>query len=98
MGIHIYMINVGTPESGGGGGLQKSTLAAILLSAVISALVARVGLKEELALRPAPYALTNPLVELPAYLGLGILSGKQQTVMIGRPSIRSSSRHHTMAL
>jgi len=60
---------------GGGGGIQKSTLAAILLSAVISALVARVGLKEELALRPAAYLLSNPLVELPGYLGLGVLSG-----------------------
>lgn len=34
-----------------------------------TALVARVGLKEELSLKPAPYELTNPLVELPAYLG-----------------------------
>jgi H+/Cl- antiporter ClcA len=38
-------------------------------------LVARVGLKEELALRPAAYLLSNPLVELPGYLGLGVLSG-----------------------
>ncbi|TFJ83624.1 hypothetical protein NSK_004728 [Nannochloropsis salina CCMP1776] len=59
----------------GGGALQKSTLASILLAAVVSALVARVGLKEELALRPAPYLLSSPLVELPGYLGLGVLSG-----------------------
>lgn len=41
----------------------------------LSALVAKIGLNEELALRPAPYYLENPLVELPLYLGLGIVSG-----------------------
>lgn len=35
-----------------------------------TALVARAGLNEELSLKPAPYELANPLVELPAYLGM----------------------------
>ena len=37
--------------------------------------MSKIGLNEELALKPAPYYLENPLVELPLYLGLGITSG-----------------------
>jgi len=40
----------------------------------MAALVAKIGLNDELALRPAPYYLEDPLVELPLYLGLGITS------------------------
>ncbi|CAM9567143.1 unnamed protein product, partial [Chrysoparadoxa australica] len=53
----------------------KSSIAGTLLCAVTSALVARIGLNEEFALKPAPYFLESPLLELPLYLGLGLLSG-----------------------
>ena len=75
----FFAIEIANPaqtigSGGGSGALQKSALAATLLASVISALVARVGLNESLALRVSPYELTNPLVELPLYLGLGIVS------------------------
>ena len=42
---------------------------------MVSALIAKIGLHDELALRPAPYHLESPLIELPLYLGLGVVSG-----------------------
>lgn len=33
------------------------------------------GLHDELSLRPAAYFLESPLIELPLYLGLGIIAG-----------------------
>lgn len=42
---------------------------------MVSALIAKIGLKDELALRPALYNLESPLIELPFYLGLGVVAG-----------------------
>lgn len=41
----------------------------------MSALIAKIGLHNELSLRPAAYNLESPLLELPLYLGLGIVAG-----------------------
>ena len=40
---------------------------------MVSALIAKVGLHGELALRPAPYHLESPLIEPPLYLGLDVV-------------------------
>lgn len=37
--------------------------------------MAKIGLHDELSLRPAAYNLESPLVELPLYLGLGVVAG-----------------------
>ena len=37
--------------------------------------MAKIGLHDELSLRPAAYNLESPLIELPLYLGLGIVAG-----------------------
>jgi len=58
-----------------GSTFNKSSVASTLLCASISAIVARIGLKAEHALRPAPYIILNPLSELPLFLGLGMISG-----------------------
>lgn len=42
---------------------------------MVSALIAKIGLHDELSLRPAAYNLESPLIELPLYLGLGIVAG-----------------------
>ncbi|CAM9963472.1 unnamed protein product, partial [Laminaria digitata] len=54
---------------------SKSFIAATLLCAVVSALMAKIGLHDELSLRPAAYNLESPLIELPLYLGLGVVAG-----------------------
>ncbi|CAN0321959.1 unnamed protein product, partial [Discosporangium mesarthrocarpum] len=54
---------------------SKPFVAATLLCAAVSTLVAKVGLRDDLSLRPAPYNLESPLVELPLYLGLGVVAG-----------------------
>lgn len=54
---------------------SKSFIAATLLCAVVSALMAKIGLHDELSLRPAEYNLESPLIELPLYLGLGVVAG-----------------------
>ncbi|CAM9972300.1 unnamed protein product, partial [Sphacelaria rigidula] len=54
---------------------SKSFIAGTLLCAVVSALIAKIGLHDELSLRPAAYNLESPLIELPLYLGLGIVAG-----------------------
>lgn len=54
---------------------SKSFIAGTLLCSVVSALIAKIGLHDELALRPAAYHLESPLVELPLYLGLGVVAG-----------------------
>lgn len=54
---------------------SKSFIAATLLCSVVSALIAKIGLHDELALRPAAYHLESPLVELPLYIGLGVVAG-----------------------
>lgn len=46
--------------------------------------MARYGLKEELSLKPAPYELTNPLVELPAYLGAFVVDDDWSTCVRAR--------------
>ena len=42
---------------------------------MVSALIAKIGLHDELALRPAPYHPDSPLIELSLNLGLGVVSG-----------------------
>lgn len=37
--------------------------------------MAKIGLHDELSLRPAAYNLESPLIELPLYLGLGVVAG-----------------------
>lgn len=54
---------------------DRKGISSVLLCAAVAALVARLGLHEEYALRPAPYHLESPLVELPLYLGLGFVAG-----------------------
>lgn len=38
-------------------------------------MIAKIGLHDELSLRPAAYNLESPLIELPLYLGLGVVAG-----------------------
>lgn len=54
---------------------SKSFIAGTVLCSVVSALIAKLGLHDELALRPAAYHLESPLIELPLYLGLGVVAG-----------------------
>ncbi|CAN0576262.1 unnamed protein product, partial [Ectocarpus sp. 12 AP-2014] len=56
-------------------GSCRDTIRATLLCAVVSALMAKIGLHDELSLRPAAYNLESPLIELPLYLGLGVVAG-----------------------
>ncbi|CAJ1937882.1 unnamed protein product [Cylindrotheca closterium] len=51
------------------------SITAILIASVLSALVSQVYLGEELALSVPSYQLNTPLVELPLYLLLGVVSG-----------------------
>ncbi|KAL3941255.1 MAG: hypothetical protein SGBAC_004345 [Bacillariaceae sp.] len=51
------------------------SITAILIASVLSALVSQVYLGEELALSVPSYQLSTPLVELPLYLLLGVVSG-----------------------
>jgi H+/Cl- antiporter ClcA len=53
----------------------RTDVAAVVLSAVIASIVARAGLKESMALTPAQYSLHSPFIELPLYLGLGLVCG-----------------------
>lgn len=55
----------------------------ILLSSVISALLAKNLLGNELALSVPPFDLQNPLLELPLYLLLGVLSGVTASLFSG---------------
>jgi H+/Cl- antiporter ClcA len=52
-----------------------ATITPILLASVLSALIANTLLGNHLALSLTPYSLKTPLVELPLYLLLGIVSG-----------------------
>jgi H+/Cl- antiporter ClcA len=74
-GVFFAVEIVGESFAAGAPSLSKSGIASTLLCAAISALVARLGLHEEYSLRPAPYHLESPLIELPLYLGLGFVSG-----------------------
>lgn len=55
--------------------LSRTSVASILLCAVMAALTTREVLDQKLAFAPALYDLKSPLVELPLYLGLGVVSG-----------------------
>jgi len=61
--------------SDSGADLSKIGVAATLLASMVSASTSRIFLHEELAFRPSAYQFENPLIELPLYLGLGLLSG-----------------------
>eukprot|EP00611_Tribonema_gayanum_P011721 TRINITY_DN2207_c0_g1_i2.p1 TRINITY_DN2207_c0_g1~~TRINITY_DN2207_c0_g1_i2.p1 ORF type:complete len:845 (+),score=244.22 TRINITY_DN2207_c0_g1_i2:159-2537(+) len=74
-GVFFSLEIVGDSLADAAATLSKSSIAATLLSAALAALVARLGLHEEYALRPAPYNLASPILELPLYLGLGFCSG-----------------------
>ncbi|CAN0379163.1 unnamed protein product, partial [Ectocarpus sp. 13 AM-2016] len=69
--VKVRTVGPGRDTSRGG----TSFIAATLLCAVVSALMAKIGLHDELSLRPAAYNLESPLIELPLYLGLGVVAG-----------------------
>jgi len=54
---------------------NSGSIAAILISSVVAALVARVILGDELALRVLTYDISTPLSELPLYILLGSFCG-----------------------
>jgi H+/Cl- antiporter ClcA len=54
---------------------SSEAIAATVLSALVSALVIQQALGQELALQPGKYTSDTSLVQLPLYVGLGILSG-----------------------
>jgi H+/Cl- antiporter ClcA len=54
---------------------EPSSITAILIASVVSGLVARILLGNELALALTTYEIKTPLLELPLYLMLGALSG-----------------------
>lgn len=54
---------------------SSGSIAAILISSVVAALVARVFLGDELALRVFTYDISTPLSELPLYILLGSFCG-----------------------
>jgi len=54
---------------------NQGSIAAILISSILAALVARVLLGNELALELLTYEIKTPLAELPLYIGLGISCG-----------------------
>lgn len=66
-------------QRAGGGhvefGIGGSTAPALLIASAMSSLIARLGLGERPAFSIPTYDLRNPLLELPLYLGLGILAG-----------------------
>lgn len=53
----------------------STTITAILLASVLSALVCKAFLGEHLVLKLAEYSLKTPLIELPLYLLLGAMAG-----------------------
>ena len=63
------------PSAGAAAGLSRTGIAAVLLASAVAALVTRGLLGDALALSPAQYELRSPLVELPLYLGLGVVAG-----------------------
>ncbi|GAB0495227.1 hypothetical protein MMPV_006526 [Pyropia vietnamensis] len=67
---------VGAAEGGGGilGG-GEGDVSVLLLAAAVAGVVVNVGLGGSVLFDPPPYELRAPLVELPAYLGLGVLGG-----------------------
>ena len=48
---------------------------AVVIAALVAAATVQEILGNELALRPGVFVARNPLVELPLYVGLGVLSG-----------------------
>jgi H+/Cl- antiporter ClcA len=54
---------------------KTSSLTPVLLSSILSALVSRSLLGEQLILRLTQYSLASPLTELPMYMLLGLISG-----------------------
>ena len=54
---------------------SRGNIAFVLLSSAIASLTARELLAERLAFKVADYSLESPVVELPLYLGLGLVSG-----------------------
>ena len=54
---------------------EQSSITAILIASVVSGLVARVLLGNELALHVTDFEIMNPLLELPLYLLQGALAG-----------------------
>lgn len=69
---------------------QSINISAILLSAVISDLVSKVFLGNELALSVSESGLKNPLLELPLYLLLGVLSGFLAALFSGAAQVAKS--------
>eukprot|EP00276_Gloeochaete_wittrockiana_P006263 CAMPEP_0184658078 /NCGR_PEP_ID=MMETSP0308-20130426/23368_1 /TAXON_ID=38269 /ORGANISM="Gloeochaete witrockiana, Strain SAG 46.84" /LENGTH=703 /DNA_ID=CAMNT_0027096675 /DNA_START=169 /DNA_END=2281 /DNA_ORIENTATION=+ len=57
-----------------GSAFETSAVSVVLLSAVVSSLIAQVGLGEAPAFHPPPYELANLGVELPLYMGLGFFA------------------------
>lgn len=54
---------------------SKEAISAIVIAALVSALVIQTTLGQELALQPGVFGVTNRLIELPLYVGLGALAG-----------------------
>ena len=54
---------------------SKEAISATVISALVAALVVQATLGNELALQPGEFTVTHSLIELPAYVGLGALSG-----------------------
>lgn len=50
-------------------------MSVLLMAAAVAGVVVNVGLGGSVLFDPPPYELRAPLVELPAYLGLGVLGG-----------------------
>lgn len=59
----------------GTAGLRKDSIAYVLVSTVFATLTTRQLLDERLSFKVAEYEMQSPLVELPLYLGLGLVSG-----------------------
>lgn len=63
--------------------LQQINISAILLASVVSALTIQLLLGSELALRLGEFDFKNPLLELPLYLVVGVMSGITAAIFSG---------------
>jgi H+/Cl- antiporter ClcA len=55
--------------------ISRGSITYVLLSSAVASLITRTILSERLSFKVAEYDLASPLVELPLYLGLGLLAG-----------------------
>lgn len=55
--------------------ISRGSITYVLLSSAVASLITRTILSERLSFKVAAYDLASPLVELPLYLGLGLVAG-----------------------